>query len=234
MEKEIHDQKSMTKVILLDDEEDLREEVALFLRQRGGFDVTEVGTIRQFYQFFRPDVYDIVILDAMLPDGDGAVVAEEVNLNHPRCGVVMFTARDSTRDRINGYRVGVDHYVTKPVRMEELLAILQSLSRRVCEPKVWSLRSADRGLRSPKGIEIPLTSLEYKFMSILNARPGTPVMRRLIIEALGKDISSYDDRNLDALVLRLRRKVQESTQEPFPLKTVHGSGYSLAFNVLEK
>jgi DNA-binding response OmpR family regulator len=218
----------MAKIMLLDDEDDLREEVSSFLKITGGFDVTQVCTIRQFHQHFDANTFDIVILDAMLPDGDGFSVAEEVSRDHPHCGVVMFTARDSTRDRIYGYGMGVDHYVTKPIRMEELLAVLQSLTRRVCLPKVWKLSQAEWNLQSPTGTHIALSGMEYKFLFILNAKNGSAVSRRHIIEQLGKDRASYDDRNLDALVLRLRRKVRSLTAEDFPLKTIHGSGYTLS------
>lgn len=224
----------MTKVLLLDDEQDLREEVATFLRQRGGFDVVEVGSIRQFYQYFKPDAFDIVVVDAMLPDGDGASITEELRREHPKCGIVMFTARDSTRDRINGYRGGVDHYVTKPIRMEELLAILEAVARRVCEPPSWSLQLGGWSLRSPQGVEVRLTAMEYRFLAALNARHGQALARRNLIEQLGKDATIYDNRNLDALVLRLRRKVREHTVEELPLKTVHGSGYTLSEALAEK
>lgn len=214
--------------MLLDDEDDLREEVSSFLKITGGFDVTQVSTIRQFHQYFDAKNFDIVILDAMLPDGDGFTIAEEVSRDHPACGIVMFTARDSTRDRIHGYGMGVDHYVTKPIRMEELLAVLKSLERRVCLPKVWQLSQSEWHLLTPSAVQIPLSGMEYKFLSILNAKAGLAVSRRHIVELLGKDRISYDDRNLDALVLRLRRKVRSLTAEDFPLKTIHGSGYTLS------
>ncbi|WP_158268399.1 response regulator transcription factor [Limnohabitans sp. Hippo4] len=219
--------------MLLDDEDDLREEVASFLKISGAYEVVQVATIRQFYQYFKSSSYDMVILDAALPDGDGFDVAREVLNHHPNCGVVMFTAKDSTRDRINGYGMGVDHYVTKPIRMDELLAILQSLERRICQTKVWQLNKAEWALRSPSGVLIPVSALEYKFLTILNVKSGASVSRRHIIEQLGKDSVSYDDRNLDALVLRLRRKVRTQTIEDFPLKTIHGSGYTLTMALIE-
>lgn len=223
----------MARIMLLDDENDLREEVASFLQITGGFEVVQVATIRQFYQYFKPEAFDIVILDAALPDGDGIDVAREILNEHVNCGVVMFTAKDSTRDRINGYSMGVDHYVTKPIRMDELLAVLQSLKRRVCQSKVWRLSQAEWIIRSPLGIQIPISALEYKFLYVLNVKPGLSVPRRYIIEQMGKDSVSYDDRNLDALVLRLRRKVRALTNEDFPLKTIHGGGYTLSQALFE-
>lgn len=223
----------MPKIVLLEDESNLREEVAAYLRKSGEFEVIEVATIRQFYQFFGAAPCDIVVLDAMLPDGDGFTVAEDVRRSHPHCGVVMFTARDSTRDRIHGYSLGVDHYVSKPVRMDEFLAILQALSRRVGRPRCWRLLQADWRLEAPDGVHIDLSALEYKFLMALNTKPGSGMSRRHIIDHLGKNSSSYDDRNLDALVLRLRRKVRGLTAEPLPLKTLHGSGYALGTPLID-
>ena len=219
---------AMARILLLDDEDDLREEVAAFLNATGSFEVTQVSNIRRFYQYFKAGSYDIVILDAMLPDGDGFDVAQEVSREHCECGILMFTARDSTRDRIFGYGMGVDNYVTKPIRMDELLAVLLSLKRRVCKPQAWVLGTTEWSVHTPQGVHVPLSAMEYKFIAVLNSKPGVSFSRRQIAEQLGKDSISYDDRNLDALVLRLRRKVKQMTKEFFPLKTIHGAGYAVS------
>jgi DNA-binding response OmpR family regulator len=213
-------------ILLLDDEIDLREEVAHYLRTRH-FNVTEVGTIRQFLQYFSTQTCDIAIVDAMLPDGDGMELVAELREKKQRCGIVMFTARDGSKDRINGFRSGVDHYVTKPVRLEEMGAVIQALSWRLMDQTVWRLDSSDWVLKAPLGLAIPLTSMEHRFLLALSKRSGKVLSRRQIVEALGKDAISYDERNLDALVLRLRKKVAEVTEQTLPVKTVHGQGYTV-------
>jgi DNA-binding response OmpR family regulator len=217
----------MSRILLLDDEADLREEVAEYLRNQG-FEVQEVASLREFDQKIRMEEYDIVILDRVLPDGDSLDRVDEFRTQHQHCGVIMFTARDSSRDRISGYKLGADHYLTKPIRMDELSAIVTALSRRLQGNQIWRLSTAEWCLTSPDNQAIPLTGLEYVFLSALAQHSPKALSRMSLLEALGKSQDSYDPRNLDALVLRLRKKVAEASKVPLPLKTIHGSGYSLS------
>lgn len=217
----------MTRILLLDDESDLREEVAEYLRNQG-FDVSEAVSLREFDQRIRIEEYDIVILDRVLPDGDSLDRVDEFRTQHPHCGVIMFTARDSSKDRIGGYKLGADHYLTKPIRMDELSVIVAALSRRLQSHHIWRLNTTEWSLTSPDHQTIPLTGLEYVFLSALTQYAPKALTRTALVEALGKRQDSYDPRNLDALVLRLRKKVAEATSVPLPLKTLHGSGYSLS------
>ena len=216
----------VARILLLDDESDSRQEVADFLRGYA-HEVVEVGSIRQFHQYFESQKFDIALLDRMLPDGDGLDLCAELRSAGYRCGLIMFTARDASRDRITGYQMGADHYVTKPVRLEELAALIETLAWRVEPPRTWTLSVSKWSITSPAGHVISLTAQEMSFISVLARSAGKVLTRRQIVDGLGKDMSSYDPRNLDALVLRLRRKVSEVTSEPMPIKTVHGTGYSV-------
>ena len=217
----------MLKVLVLDDERELREEVAVYLSGLG-YLVTQVGSIRQFHQVFSPEQFDVLLLDRMLPDGDGLELVSELRLANVRCGVIMFTAKDGTRDRIEGFRTGADHYVSKPVRMDELGALIKVLAWRLTTPVEWRLDRSQWVLNEPNGIQIKLTSQEFEFLSILSKQADKAVSRSAILEHMGKDPEHYDPRNLDALVLRLRKKIEEVSTHPFPLKTVHGFGYVLS------
>ena len=143
----------------------------------------------------------------------------------------MFSARDASKDRINGYTSGVDHYITKPVRLEELAAVVKSLAWRVEAVVAWRLDSSDWVLKTPQQHAIRLTAMEHGFLMTLTKRPDKVHTRRQIVDALGKDAVSYDERNLDALILRLRKKVAEVTDEPLPVKTVHGQGYAITQSI---
>ncbi len=216
----------MANILLLDDELELREEVAHYLQTRG-HTVTEVGSIRQFRQFFSAQTCDVAIIDRLLPDGDGLELVTDLRSQSHRCGIVMFTASDGSKDRISGYQNGVDHYVTKPVRLQELAAIVQSLVWRIQGQQGWRLSTSEWVLISPQKDAIKLTGMEHAFLTTLIKRPDKVHSRRYIAEALGKDAVSYDERNLDALILRLRKKVAEVCIEPLPVKTVHGQGYAV-------
>ncbi len=216
----------MAHILLLDDESELREEVGDFLRT-AGHDVDEAGSIRQFRQYVPSRSYDVLVVDRALPDGEGLELVAQLRAEGLRCGIVVFTARDASRERISGYESGADYYLTKPIRMEELAAVVAALVRRVAPPGGWRLDSAEWSLWTPEGEQIRLTAQEHQLLLALAKAPQKSLSRRQIVEVLGKDMASYDPRNLDALVLRLRRKAAEVSPVPLPLKTVHGSGYAV-------
>lgn len=216
----------MARILLLDDESELREEIADFLR-RAGHEIDEAGSIRQFRAQFTPDQHQIVVIDRALPDGDGLELVGELRSRDLRCGVVVFTARDGSLDRISGYQHGADHYLTKPIRLEELAAVLQTLAWRVSASPEWRLDPTEWTLLTPDRQPVRLTALEHGLLQALARSPSRTLSRRQIVEGLGKDMASYDPRNLDALVLRLRRKVAEVSASPLPLRAVHGTGYAL-------
>jgi DNA-binding response OmpR family regulator len=216
----------MSKIALLDDEAELREEVAAFLRSHG-HQVTELGSCAELRASVATAPSDILVVDRMLPDGDGLDVVAEVTQRHRQMGVVMFTARDAGIDKVDGLRRGADHYLTKPVRLEELLAVIESLARRVSQSSDWKIDSVEWNVITPEGHVVSLTPQEYQFLNALNNAPSRVLTRQQIVHALGKHEDNYDARSLDALVLRLRKKVAAVTRQPLPLKTVHGTGYSL-------
>jgi two-component system OmpR family response regulator len=216
----------MSKIALLDDEAELREEVAAFLRSHG-HQVTELGSCAELRASVATAPSDILVVDRMLPDGDGLDVVTEVTQRHRQMGVVIFTARDAAAEKVDGFRRGADHYLTKPVQLDELLAVIDSLSRRVSQSSDWKIDSVEWNLITPEGHVVALTPQEYLFLSALNNVPSRVLTRHQIVQALGKHEDSYDARSLDALVLRLRKKVAAVTRQFLPLKTVHGTGYSL-------
>lgn len=222
----------MIRVLLLDDEVDLREEVAQFLREKS-YVVTEVGTIRQFYQYFHFDQFDVLILDRLLPDGDAIEIVKELRSKGSRIGIVMFTAKDATRDRIDGFESGADHYISKPVRLEELSGLIKVLSWRVTGPGSWRLSLANWTLSTPDNHAIHLTAQEYSFLSaIVQMGLNKTHSRESLLKKMGKNIEEYDVRNLDTVLLRLRKKIEEASGQQLPLKTVHAAGYSIASVVM--
>ena len=217
----------MIRVLVLDDERDLREEVSSYIKAHG-CEVTEVGTIRQFHQYFSEEKFDVLLIDRLLPDGDGLELVSELRSANIRCGVIMFTARDASKDRIEGFRTGADHYVTKPVKLEELGALIKVLAWRINAPDEWRLNQNHWVLYDPSGTPIKLTTHEFEFLKVLCTSPNKTVTRSDVIEQLGKDPDQYDTRNLDALVLRLRKKIEQVSAFKLPLKTVHGIGYVMS------
>lgn len=214
----------MATVILLDDEEDIRDELAQYL-QGVGHVVRGVGSIRQFSKLFLTHKPDIALVDRRLPDGDGLDLVRDLREQGVRCGVIMFTAKDSTQDRIDGFKSGVDHYLAKPVRLQELGAVVESMVWRLRASSCWRMSLSTWELKTPSGHVISLTGQESAFLQVLMEKAGETVSRKKVVEALGKNFIDYDPRNLDALLMRLRKKVASVTTLTLPVKTVHGAGY---------
>ena len=220
----------MPSVILLENEISLRLDLVEYLESKN-YQVSVAGSIRQFdalVQTLRPDM---VLLKRKLPDGDGYEVLRHLRRQGSRCGVVVLAGSPSIDDRVDAYELGADHYLTVPIRMRELLAVLNSLAWRTYASASWRVCPSTWHLFLPSSEAVKLTGQETLFLSYLASHPAQAQSRKKIVESLGKSFSQYDYRNLDALVLRLRKKVAQHTANPLPLKTVHGLGYSVSSDV---
>ncbi|WP_446902515.1 response regulator transcription factor [Burkholderia sp. YIM B11467] len=213
----------MAKVLLLDDEVELREEIAAFLERRGWL-VSQAGTVAEFRE--RAADLAFAIIDVMLPDGSGFDAAAWLRARHRDCGIVMLTARGETQDKINGLVGGADHYLVKPVKLIELDAILQALGRRVASD--WRLDRQARVLFAPDGGRLDLSAGEIGLLALLARHPSEAVSRRQIAEAFGFDWVDYDERRLETMVSRLRQRWRGESGSELPLKTVHRTGYAFA------
>lgn len=220
----------MPSVIVLENEISLREDLVDYL-ECNNFQVHVAGSIRQFDALLQTQRPDIVLLKRNLPDGDGYDVLRHLRRRGSRCGVVVLAGSPSIDDRIDAFELGADHYLAMPVRMRELLAVLNSLAWRTYASASWRVCPSTWHLFLPSSEAVKLTGQETRFLSCLASHPAQAQSRKKIVESLGKSFSQYDYRNLDALVLRLRKKVAQHTANPLPLKTVHGLGYSVTSDV---
>ncbi|MBN3780689.1 MULTISPECIES: response regulator transcription factor [Burkholderia] len=213
----------MAKVLLLDDEVELREEIAAFLERRG-WAVDQAGTVAEFQE--RASDLAFAIIDVMLPDGSGFDAATWLRARHRDCGIVMLTARGDTQDKIDGLIGGADHYLVKPVKLLELDAILQALGRRVAND--WRLDCQARVLTAPAGGRLDLSASEIALLALLARHPSKAVSRRQIAEDFGFNWVDYDERRLETMVSRLRQRWRSEAGSELPLKTVHRTGYTFA------
>ncbi len=218
----------MPDLILLEDEPVLRQELAEFLGD-SGFVVTEAATLAEFEQRFDPRRHRLVILDLGLPDGDGAKLIRRLRAASADLGIVVLTARDTTGDKVAGLGDGADHYLGKSVDLDELAAIVGALSRRlglsVAEASGWQLRLGPRLLCAPEFDPIELSHQDCTVLQVLMAHVGEIVSRRQIVAALGESYLDYDQRRLDTQMRRLRRKVEQATGAPLPVRTSRNAGY---------
>lgn len=190
---------------------------------------------------------DLVVLDANLPDDDGFFVAARIRAAQS-IGIIMLTTGNRLENRVLALSVGADACLEKPIQFRELDALLFSLARRLShiprseeaetppamEPDLepgWSFDSTTWSLISPSGVRVDLTNAEYLVSQTLMTEPGKPQSRDHILAVLGRSRHGYNDRSLDAVVARLRRKVATMSGEDVPIRSARGIGYVFAGRV---
>lgn len=217
----------MTRIAVVDDNADLLDDLCFHL-SHAGFNVAagqhgkELNTL---LEHFRPH---IVVLDLGLPGEDGLAIACRLRQSHPQLGLVMLTARAGIKNRIAGHEAGADYYLTKPVEFDELITIVRTLARRLGskQPTTWRFASRQLQLHSPQGLALELTTAEAAIIAALQQAPSHQASRKELIEALGGDWITYDERRLEAIISRLRKKIAGITGKEAPLRALRGVGYS--------
>jgi DNA-binding response OmpR family regulator len=222
--------KAPLRVLMLEDDELLRDHVLVPQLQRFGFEITAVGTATELDSYMQIKRPDILILDVGLPDADGFELACKLRAQMSDVGIVMLTGRNTTADRVRGLSEGADAYLSKPVDTDLLGATLYSVARRLCASHAqnqhqWRLDADDWCLLSPSGGMVALTKTEGRLLSKLLEKHNRSVSRDELIRALTPNIYDFDPHRLDSLIHRLRKKVQRVLGVPLPLSAVHGEGY---------
>jgi DNA-binding response OmpR family regulator len=191
-----------------------------------GYDVVWVRTLAAATEAARQGGHDLVVLDRMLPDGDGAAFcAAYRRLGHDAL-VCMLTARDALEDKLRGFDAGADDYITKPFEYEELLARLDALRRRRTPVRPLPVSDAETQTLVLGGRRVKLTPREWRIMQHLLANPDRPIPRAELIEAGWGPASDITANSIDVYVGYLRRKLAMLGAEA-RIDTVRGIGFAL-------
>ena len=224
----------MKKVLILEDEENIRSFVVINL-QRAGYEAIEAGTGQEALDRLKehPDV-GVAILDIMLPDVDGFEVCRRIRATSKQIGIIMLTARTQEMDKITGLMTGADDYVTKPFSPAELTARIDALYRRIGGdggissdyltqgPFVMNVRNHTL---DKSGSHIKLTQVEYAIMKLFMQNPGRALSREDILSAVwGRDYEG-ELKIVDVNFRRLRIKIEDDTANPKYITTVWGFGF---------
>ena len=224
----------MKKVLIMEDEENIRSFVVINL-ERAGYEAIEAATGQAALDRLRenPDI-GVAILDIMLPDMDGFEVCRRIRATSKQIGIIMLTARTQEMDKITGLMTGADDYVTKPFSPAELTARIDALYRRIGGeggvssdyltqgPFVMNLRNHTL---EKSGTHIKLTQVEYAIMKLFMQNPGRSLSREDILSAVwGRDYEG-ELKIVDVNIRRLRIKIEDDTANPKYITTVWGFGY---------
>ncbi len=231
----------MAKVVLVEDDVDLRNSLADYLTV-AGHEVSGFGSAVELYQRLAHETFDAAVLDVQLPHHDGLSIARYL-AEQTQMAVIMATVRSDVEDRIAGYRSGADLYLSKPVDCQELAAAIDALVARrrgsrvaeLPEPEpsgeVWLLDRARFTLATPDGCEVSLTRREMMLIERVARTPGEIVSRDEMMRFSGSEGAGEPGRSLDVSISRLRSKVQGLSQHALPLQTVYGTGFLFAGTV---
>ncbi|MDR2613764.1 MAG: response regulator [Candidatus Accumulibacter sp.] len=226
----------MKKILLVDDDPELRQLLATYLG-RHGFDTLLLPDTRQLDAFLERYQPLLVVLDLMLPGEDGLAACRRLRARGETRPIIMLTARDEPVDRVIGLEMGADDYVGKPFDPRELAARIDAVLRRGMQNAAvpvarggvfrfggWELDRAGRQL-SRAGQTVALTSGEFALLNALIANAGQPMKRERLLELThGEDSESFD-RAIDVRIHRLRRLIENDPAHPRYLQTVWGVGY---------
>lgn len=229
---------SLHHILVVEDDTDIANLVRLNL-ERAGYTVSRAADGRQAIKRFDEGAYDLVILDLMLPGVDGMEVCRHIR-NSPRyVPVIMLTAKGEEANKVAGLEMGADDYMTKPFSVEELLARVKALGRRIeLVAKATADKDSDqvlafgdltidlgKRLALKAGQDLHLTQKEFEILRILAMTPGRPYSRRHLCERAGVESFDGTDRTIDTHIKRLRAKLEADRNRPQFVLTVWGYGY---------
>lgn len=215
------------RILLVEDEPLLADAVCVHLK-RGGHAVDWVARLDDAEAALDATEYGLMLLDLHLPDGRGLDLVKRRRKSGDKLPVIICTARDQIRDRIDGLNAGADDYLVKPFDLDELLARVQAVQRRYDgQPNpaisIGSL-TVDFSAHQVRqnGVDVPVTAREWALLECLARRPGAVVSKAQVEDALYAMGSEVESNAVEVYVSRLRKKLGSAA-----IETVRGLGYKL-------
>jgi two-component system OmpR family response regulator len=223
------------RVLIVDDDQDLRELTSQFLGQNG-FSVHTAAQARDMDKVLARGDIELIVLDYMMPGEDGLSICKRLT-EKGGPPVIMLSARGEEIDRIVGLELGADDYMAKPFHPRELLARIRAVLRRREERGAsgngkspithffgWQLDNIKRTLTRPDGVQVVLSNAEFELLRVFLDRPGRALSRDQILDYLHGPNSDSFDRAIDVQISRLRRKLSDDHNEDI-IRTIRGIGY---------
>lgn len=217
------------KLLLAEDDLYLGELIVHMLKKKGADQVDWVQEGEDAYEYALASFYDVIILDWMLPNGDGVEICKRLRKKGYSGAVLMLTAKDAVQDRVQGLEAGADDYLVKPFEIDELVARLKALSRRTFVPiqeevvrfKNFVLNRTSHTLHRGEK-EILLTPREFQLLDLLLQNKGRVLTRETLLDRIWGYDADVSMKTIDATVKLLRKKLEEDI-----IQTVRGVGYKI-------
>lgn len=225
-------------LLVVEDERHLAEGLRLNFELEG-YEVDLAETCRAAEQLLATRSYDVLVLDVMLPDGDGFALCRQLRQAGNYAPVIMLTARSAPDDRVRGLEAGADDYLVKPFALGELLARVRSQLRRSQwdqrraeqQPQPEELRFGDAHIdfsameATVAGTPVKLTRLEIDLCRYFGAHPGRALSRQELLEQVWGLANYPNTRTVDNFVVRLRKLFEDEPSRPRYFLSVRGTGY---------
>ena len=229
------------KILIVEDDKGISDFIIPELEHEG-YTTCLAVTGRQALEKFESEKPDLILLDIMLPELNGLEVLRRIRAEST-VPVILETARGETIDKINGLNLGADDYIPKPFEIEELLARINALFRRVNYAKEkeipvsvknltlnldrmsFSIKN-DKGTEGEEPVEVQLSKTEFLFLKLLIENQGKVFSRQQIIDEIWGVGHYFDENTVDVYVGYLRSKISEYTKDEY-IKTVRGAGYMM-------
>lgn len=226
-------------IVIIEDDSVTRRRLAASLRKQM-YRVSEAEDAAQMEAILARDPADLLLVDINLEGKDGLTITREQRARS-KAGIILLTSRDDQIDRIVGLEMGADDYVTKPFDKRELFARVKNLLARIGEigtappaPEPitrigrWRLDRMRRRLEDDAGGIEPLTRAEFELLHAFTRHPGVILSRDRLLDLIQHRQSEAENRTIDVLVGRLRKKIETDAARPDWIITVHGEGYVFA------
>ena len=230
------------RILMIEDDHRLAAMVREYLAQQG-FAVTLAEDIAQGFAAMQRQPFDLVLLDLMLPDGNGLDACRRIRAlpangksTSPNVAIVMLTAKGDPMDRVIGLEIGADDYVPKPFEPRELLARIRAvLRRREAAPSAnetmrFGRLEIDRDARVTRvgGVARDMTSYQFDLLVAMAERAGRVLTREQLMDVLKGERLEAFDRSIDVHIARIRAAIEDDPKHPRRIITVRGAGYVFA------
>ena len=203
-----------------------------------GWEVLEAGSAEKGIQLLQTaGPCSVALLDVMLPGMNGFSLCETLRRDNPDMGIIILSAKSQESDKVKGLSIGADDYMTKPFSVNELVARLEALARRVQRSQPVRGEDQDQLVSGPfildersrilykNGTPVDLTQVEFQIMELFFKNPGTALVREKILKGVWGENYFGDVKIVDVNIRRLRMKVEDQPSDPQHILTVWGYGY---------